>query len=195
MIELESKIYIIDDLFTPQEIEFVKDKFTGPDFDWYFGFTADKTVSNDTYSVKADSNTYEQFQLVHWFIVNGKWTPTKFSSVIKLIFSRVARRLGNTALKVERVKANLQTRTLSQGRYNTPHTDSPVPGYFVAIYYVDNSDGGTTIFSNTEPPFVVERCVESKAGRVLVMDGKYFHAGCHPRESDYRMVINFNFRV
>lgn len=195
MIELQDRIHVFDDLFTPEEIGYVARELTSPGFPWNFGVTRDKTVSNESYVQLADENTFEQFQLVHWFVVKSQWTPTAFSNVIRLVFSRIGRQIGSSSLKVERVKGNLQTRTSTSGTYNTPHLDGPDPGFFVAIYYVNDCDGRTYIFGNREKPFTILDVVESKAGRVVVFDGSYFHAGCHPRKDDFRMVINFNFRV
>jgi len=195
MLELRNNIHVFDNLFDEKEIQLVASELTRPDFPWNFGVTRNKTVSNESHVRCQDAHTFEQFQLVHWFAVGGRWTNTAFANIIRLVFSRIGQRVGSNSLKVERVKGNLQTRTLAQGLYNTPHLDGPEAGFFVAIYYVNDSDGATYIFRNREAPFEVEREIKSQAGRVAIFDGSFFHSGCHPRIDDYRMVINFNFRL
>jgi hypothetical protein len=37
--------------------------------------------------------------------------------------------------------------------------------------------------------------ISPKKGRIVIFDGKTLHAGSHPYLSDFRMVINFNFKV
>jgi 2OG-Fe(II) oxygenase superfamily len=195
MIELENSVHVFDDLFTAQEIERVSAALTHPEFHWYFGRTFDKTVSNENYAQLADEHTFEQFQLTRWLMANGEWAPSDCVGQMKLIMERVALRLGLTTLRLDRIKANLQSRTLSERKYNTPHVDNRSERHFVAIYYVNDADGRTTVFKNREPPLKVLKEVKSKAGRVIVFDGNLLHAGSHPRRSDYRMVINFNFML
>ena len=46
----------------------------------------------------------------------------------------------------------------------------------------------------TELIKIIEK-IEFKRGRCLVLDGKVWHSSSSPKESDRRMVINFNFRI
>jgi hypothetical protein len=193
--ELDNTVHVFDDLFTPVEIEHVFKQMTHPGFPWYFGATLGQTVSSAAYRELADEHTYEQFQLTRWLMRQGQWTTNEYSDDMKTIIGRIARRLGLESLALDRIKANLQTRTLTELRYNTPHVDNQQARYFVAIYYVNDADGRTYIFRNTEKPLKILKEIRSKAGRVAVFDGRFMHAGSHPRRSDFRIVINFNFMV
>jgi hypothetical protein len=194
MIELSNAIHVFDDIFTAEEIDHVFRTLTAPGFEWFFGVTRDKTVSSDNYAQFADSHTFEQFQLTRWFALDGEWAPSDESAVMRMIMSKIAAFIGHR-VHVDRIKANLQTRTLASGKYNTPHVDNKSKQHYVAIYYVNDADGRTYIFRDAERPLKVLKEVKSKAGRVAIFDGRYLHAGSHPRRSDYRMVINFNFMV
>ena len=195
MIELDNAIHVFDDIFSPREIEQVFAALTHPGFEWFFGVTRDKTVSNENYELLSDDNTFEQFQLTHWFMVNGEWAPSEYAGLMRGLFTKIASRIGHGAAQLDRIKANLQTRTLSERKYNTPHVDNKTRQHFVAIYYVNDADGRTYLFRNRDMPLKVLKEVKSKAGRVVVFDGAQLHAGSHPRRSDYRMVINFNFTL
>jgi 2OG-Fe(II) oxygenase superfamily len=195
MIDIGSGVQVVDDIFAPAEIERVFQTLTAPRFEWFFGVTRDKTVSNDNYALLSDDHTFEQFQLTRWFVVNGEWAPADEADLMKSIAAKIAARIGNPTLRVDRIKANLQTRTLSNRKYNTPHVDNRLQRHIVAIYYVNDADGRTVVFANKEKPLKVLKEVKSKAGRVVIFDGNLLHAGSHPRRSDYRMVINFNFLI
>ena len=93
---------------------------------------------------------------------------------------------------VQRIKANFQSKFLSDPDcYNTPHYDN-LNEHLVIIYYVNDSDGDTFIFENDKYPLKIKKRVSPKAGRFVIFNGNHFHAGIHPKSNDYRIVINFN---
>ena len=68
--------------------------------------------------------------------------------------------------------------------------DNETPHY-TGIYYVNDCDGDTFLFDGTKEIAKIS----PKKGRIVIFDGKTLHAGSHPYNSDFRMVINFNFKV
>ena len=68
--------------------------------------------------------------------------------------------------------------------------DNETPHY-TGIYYVNDCDGDTFLFDGTKEIAKIS----PKKGRIVIFDGKTLHAGSHPYLSDFRMVINFNFKV
>lgn len=77
------------------------------------------------------------------------------------------------------------------------------------IYYVNDCDGDTVIFdqflevpsldkdeemlqSNT---WTVKERIEPKMGRLVVFDGRYYHASSFTKTQPYRCVINMNLGV
>jgi hypothetical protein len=138
-----------------------------------------------------DANTVEAFQFCHLFADNnsrsGKFYVADF--IMKKLSEKVELSEYNY---VHRIKANFQSRFLSDSNcYNTPHYDSP-DKHLVIIYYANNSDGDTFIFENDTYPLKVKQRVSPKAGRFLIFNGNQLHAGIHPKINDYRIVINFN---
>ena len=89
----------------------------------------------------------------------------------------------------------------SEKIYDYPHID--IPGnynYFNVIYYVDDSDGDTVFYNETQYDFELKNLsleklterqrVTPKKGRAVVFDGNIYHTSTRPT-SGVRAVINF----
>ena len=105
--------------------------------------------------------------------------------------------------ELQRVKINFnpQVARYYEDKCMHPHCDMNEGGY-TAIYYVNKSDGDTIIFNEkTMDPFLkgeelsIKKRIKNKRGRFVMFNQDYLHAGMLPTKSDYRVVINFNFRV
>tara|TARA_B100001142_G_C14023996_1_gene535466 strand:+ start:27 stop:365 length:339 start_codon:yes stop_codon:yes gene_type:complete len=105
------------------------------------------------------------------------------------------------------MRANLtlpnKTSTLD---HHMPHIDSFFE-HWNAIYYVNDSDGDTVIFNETNDDydagkddimriqsndFTIKQRIEPKQGRVVIFPGKYYHSSSFCKDSPYRAVINMN---
>jgi SOS-response transcriptional repressor LexA len=90
--------------------------------------------------------------------------------------------------------------------HHMPHIDSFFP-HWNAIYYVNDNDGDTFIFNETndtydpgqddiirikENKFTVKKRIQAKQGKILIFPGKYYHTSSFARESKFRCVINMN---
>ncbi len=105
--------------------------------------------------------------------------------------------------ELQRIKVNYNPQVSKNYKNNCmhPHCDMNKGG-FTAVYYVNDSDGDTVIFNEkTMSPFLnreelsIKKRVKNKRGRLVVFNQDYLHAGMLPVSSDYRVVINFNFKV
>ena len=79
-------------------------------------------------------------------------------------------------------------------QHNTPHVDSPFPHY-TAVYYLNDCDGPTLIFRETEESqkyFPLHKSNPEK-GKVLLFDGSHYHASTCPKIHNKRIVLTFNF--
>ena len=70
---------------------------------------------------------------------------------------------------------------------NNIHVDLEIP-HIVCLYYVNDSDGPTTIYDNMG---AIKKQIDPKKGRILVFDGKYYHSSSNPTV-DKRCIINFD---
>jgi hypothetical protein len=113
--------------------------------------------------------------------------------------------------EIIRIKANL---VLNESRpwvpqVNAPHVDlgpsMPLPDnsnkHYVFLYYVNNSDGPTTIYNEAPLPSnekytldnltVLEEILPAE-GKAVFFEGSQVHSSSTPRMSDFRCVININ---
>lgn len=86
--------------------------------------------------------------------------------------------------------------------HNLFHTDMDTP-HLVCLYYVNDASGPTVILNKTHNDIGrdevnaqdqsknIRRKVEPKQGRVVLFNGKYFHASSNP-EQGRRCVINYD---
>jgi ectoine hydroxylase-related dioxygenase (phytanoyl-CoA dioxygenase family) len=83
--------------------------------------------------------------------------------------------------------------------YNTPHRDFDQEHY-TAVYYVNNCDGDTVIFHETEenpPGKKYHRMLNSmpEKGKVCLFNGWHYHASSCPKMFTKRLAITMNFTV
>ena len=80
---------------------------------------------------------------------------------------------------------------------DTPHLDRTEP-HLVVLYYVNDSDGDTRFWSNTDnvPNLHKEPIFRytPKKGTGVLFPSETWHCSSNPISSDYRMVINYIFQ-
>jgi len=187
-------IRVLDDVLTESEQNIIYQILIRNDFPWYVPANGLATTTFTEEVDARDKNIFEDHHFVHNFLWNGKWVDTNNvnQELITILFRKLLNTLNLDKAELFRVKANLQNKTHKKGQYNTPHVDG-LGEHKVAIYYVCDSDGDTHIFENDAYPWKIKKTVSPKKGRFVVFDGKQYHAGCHPKKNNHRIVINFNF--
>jgi len=109
--------------------------------------------------------------------------------------------------KLIRIRANLTLpNKISKLKWHMPHTDSYFD-HLVAIYYVNDSDGDTFVFNETNDnysngqddiarinkgDFTVKKQITPKQGRVAIFSGKNYHTSSWAKESKFRCLLNIN---
>jgi hypothetical protein len=80
--------------------------------------------------------------------------------------------------------------------YNEPHQDCDFPHY-TAVWYMNETDGATIIFSNKEKPEdgKFSRLWESQPdfNKVLLFDGLHYHSSTCPKNRSVRIALTMNF--
>ena len=203
-------IIVRDDIFTDAEKNDIEKYLTG-DFPWHLGEGHENTAGQELLNhFKENNPIFEHFQLCHGAILNGK-INSPFSELFLEMNKRFEKAFEITGT-LQRVKANLQPKVYTdlENCFNTPHIDNLLP-HWVLLYYVNDADGDTFIFDNeiskdgfdwnnkvyydpSQYPkhLSIRKRIEPRKGRTVMFDGKFLHAGMHPRNADYRIVINFN---
>ena len=187
---------VIDDLVADSFANKILSDLCNPFFPWYLSRTLLTVKSHEFENAKQDyDNIQEYLAFIHVFFSNDDGNTVRNSESATLaedLFRAILEKLNLNTGEILRVKANFQTQHRSKinGTHNTPHVDNETPHY-TGIYYVNDCDGDTFLFDGTKEIAKIS----PKKGRIVIFDGKTLHAGSHPYNSDFRMVINFNFKV
>lgn len=81
-------------------------------------------------------------------------------------------------------------------RYNTPHRDYD-QDHYVAVYYVNETDGDTVVFRETELSekfYPLHKCTP-EAGKLLLFNGWHYHSSTCPKIHTKRIAITINFQA
>ena len=176
-------------------------------FPWYISESVNKTCSQEEldHFSKFIPCISENLQFVHSFIANGKNNSDYTENVIKPLY-KFCEKHKISLKKIHRIKANFCPQIVENRDiyFHCPHVDSS-QNHFVLIYYVNNSDGDTYIFNeilkDENDTFFdcnkisLKQTVKPLQGRFLFFQGNQFHAGSHPKTSNMRIVINYNFEI
>jgi len=187
---------VIDDLVADSFANKILSDLCNPFFPWYLSRTLLTVKSHEFENAKQDyDNIQEYLAFIHVFFSNDDGNTVRNSESAPLaedLFRAILEKLNLNTGEILRVKANFQTQHRSKinGTHNTPHIDNETPHY-AGIYYVNDCDGDTFLFDGTKEIAKIS----PKKGRIVIFDGATLHAGSHPYNSDFRMVINFNFKV
>jgi len=102
-----------------------------------------------------------------------------------------------------RVQLQLPILTEKNKVYGVPHIDGHRPfEYKVAVYYVNDVDGDTVLFKqtnkNSTPEEIkngkldIDMTIPPKKGRLIIFDGDIYHSVGKPK-TDMRCILNYNF--
>jgi hypothetical protein len=193
-------IIVVDNVIPVDYQNHLATLMTSFDFPWVFN---NYMVSGDA-DFKDDPNNHPGFN--HFFYEKRTPTSTFFQLLYPLVLS-ITSQTGVSFNQLIRMRANL---TLcnpgSTQDHHMPHIDSFFP-HWNAIYYVNDSDGDTVIFNETndtydsgqddilkikQGEFTIKQRITPKQGRLVAFPGKYYHSSSPVRSHRYRCVINMN---
>jgi hypothetical protein len=174
----------IEDYFTSSENKWNLNKNTVTNFD---SKSKDPFVFDD----------FPTFTIVSYIKSIGPMSPVhKFTLKILDEFQNKS---GYKISELLRVRTNLITKLKGkEGGYTRPHWDTYTEDgndkdFHVLIYYVNDSDGPTRLFTNSQYYKELQK-IDPKKGRFILFKNCR-HAGTWPREHGMRIVINFNIKI
>jgi hypothetical protein len=172
---------IIDDFLSEELYQDILREINGMHFPWFYR----------DYSSYASDNVP---QFSHVFYVDGKINSTIFDLVRPLIAMFELK----TEYRIEymiRAKANLllDTPYKEANLKKAIHKDMNDEGYISLLYYVEDSDGDTIIYSKDKKEEV--RRVSPKANRAFIFKGDDWHNATPPKKHQTRKIINIIFKV
>lgn len=199
---IKNQILVYDDIVPEKLQDEIEQVLLGPDFPWYMSCHKDEKGNFQTsdYSqgkkFEHNKNVQDIGQLVHTFMRINENNLTVRSPYFDFILSVLELTVSKHNLKnvlVKRIKSNMKPSSslLNEDSFGIPHKDYD-DEHFVLLYYVNDSDGDTVIFDN-EKDLNIIKSVTPKKGRILLFDGKFYHAAGNPISSNYRAVVNYDF--
>lgn len=184
---------ILDDLFDKDLQDQIEDCMF--DCDWSF-FNDSALGSNPSDSKYRQFFNPLEYDIAPIFIAN-LLSPLNSKSFekIRLIIHAACNKINFNIEKIQRCYSAIGAFIPDKTKKNTIHVNQNVP-HLVLLYYVNDSDGDTILYDKTIddiPSSVLypdEYCdmnithrVTPKKGRVLIFDGRYYHAPSSPTKS------------
>jgi len=128
-------------------------------------------------------------QLVHMLYKKGLPNRSAYQEMFNNAFKQIVNNVIKQNVELLRMKVNLLFKT-DKNNPNNFHLDDKIdPNYRTCILYLNNSDGDTLIFYKNH----LKR-VKPEAGKVVIFDGNLYHTSSNPVKTNYRKVVNINFR-
>lgn len=175
-------IEIFDNIL-PKDIEdFFANTHCDPFFPWYVQMSSAGEDAIFDYPV-IDT---PQFTHVAYF-------DNKSNSSITEDYIKIAQNLLGDDFELHRIKANLTTNHsgYTKDNYQPVHIDLDELNYYSILYYINDSDGDTLFFKDTD---IIKR-VTPKKGRCVIFNSNIPHAGSNPIITPFRMVVNIILKV
>lgn len=185
---------IFDDLLPPSYVDAIEQTFNSP-VPWYYTESASGIGAN--YDIN-DKNILDSSQFVH-MIMDDNERQSQLYDLVQPVFYFIEQRTGLRPIKIDRIKANLQTPSKAEPHnYNPPHIDVAEQNGMTLLYYINDSDGDTKFFNKTVSEgfhdLEVIESVTPKRGRSVLFPSNQFHSSSSPQRGR-RMVINFIFQI
>lgn len=190
------EIQVIDDLLPQSYADSIESAVLGKNMVWSYM----PTTSN--LNLYADKGATESPQFVH-MVQDVGGGGSDYQPLFFPILWFLEQRTGQKSNTISRIKLNLLLKNLSypeDGRH-TAHVDTATP-HIAALYYPIDSDGDTFFFNECynqtmgvgiPSTLTVRQRVAPKKNRLVVFDGRIFHASSAPREHLHRFCLNINF--
>jgi len=186
-------IKLLDNVTTPANNEYLHNLLL--DHPWYF-------LKNTAYSKIDKNRAYESTW--QWMIYNEGNVNSHLMNLCENLLINGLHKIDYPLTKLIRIRAGFSTRTPYTITHD-PHVDWETE-HMTALYYVNDSDGDTIFYDRVRSQdedlsykiLEKEQLNESqritpKADRMVLFDGMNYHSSCTPTETDYRIILNFNF--
>jgi len=160
-----------------------------------FSWQLDRTLYQHEIDRSLNQRQYfDCHQMIHHFVVNGQFCSNYTKTILDYLHWPLLCQELNIPNNIWRMKTNLMFKNKSH-KTNTPHTDSSKK-HISMIYYVNDSDGETTIYNKTTGEDLKNirpvKKIKPKKGSLLIFDGSKYHSSKPPQTNEMRCVINFN---
>lgn len=188
--------YIELDNFVPVEFQDKLEKLlTHPSFPW--ALTVDSV-----YGSNGKLESYGAVGFFHNLLYNGQKRSGDLGTILPLVeyFEKAA----NIKTKnMFRIRVGLFTKHPDSTPHG-PHTDATFP-HWTGVYYVNDCDGDFVLYNETYEDYsekevspellTVKKVCSPSRGKMVLFDGRHYHASSFPTKTPLRLAITFNFEL
>ena len=197
-------IYVFDDIIEKPYQELIKETLIGgdapptidkveEDFPWYY--------TSDITDATHEGPFQGRFGFSHQYVNAEEGIISDFHSLFIGLIKNSCKKINIKNVDVLQGRSFLSTPTnISRDDVDTPHVDMVAP-HFVMLYYVCDSDGDKIIYNektkfddcapDPKMNYTIKKKVSPKQGRVVLFDGRHFHAAEQPNHN-LRCIVNYN---
>ena len=210
--KFEDEIIIFDDFIEKDYQEKIKNELfgsreKGTEFPWYY--IEDVTAAYSDESQHRPGLSHQYVNLPKEWVEEtdeplntdllGK-VHSEYHNLFIPMLQKVGFKLGLTSVRVLQGRSFLQFPLNTDGTIDTAHIDIEEDiNFMVALYYVCDSDGDTVIYNEREElpneKYTIKESVTPKQGRMVIFDGRLYHAAKQPINSNTRCVVNYNLAI
>jgi hypothetical protein len=202
----------IDDVISVRYQDHLKQTVMDSSFDWHFNrditsplWFWEQNHLNDS-SLDVEESSFTGFMHVLW---GRDGIQSKYYDIFVPLLYSMEEKIGMTIKDLVQLRLGLFTLNTNKHLHHVPHVDYQNNEIkYTAIYYLNDSDGDTFFFNefldlknkrfiNGYDPslFSVAKRVTPKKGKLVLFDGRRYHASSYPENTPERMVLNINFTV
>ena len=211
--KFKNQIMVIDDFIEKDYQNKIKTELlggvhhTGLQFPWYY--IEDVTVAFDDDSKHRPGLSHQYVNLPKEFLEDSEESldpnllgkvNSEYHNLFIPMLQKVGFKLGLNSVRVLQGRSFLQFPLNTDGTIDTAHIDIEEDiDFMVALYYVCDSDGDTVIYNEREEhpneQYTIKQSVTPKQGRMVIFDGRLYHAAKQPINSNTRCVVNYNLAI
>ena len=174
------KMKIIDDVFLPEQANYIEDLLTSTICTWAYLPDSSGTIDEGQKFPSFSKPIYHEDRGA---IDNSFFL--RFEMISQTIAAKADVRYGDML----RIRCGMHLPNASWSGHHGVHVDQNNP-HTVVIYYVNDTDGDTYFF-DSDRETVINR-IAPKKNTMVVFDGRLPHASSYPSMGE-RIIINFNF--
>ena len=206
----KGQVIVFDDFIDKDYQEKIKKELLGAEdhlqqFPWFYVEDVTTAYDDDSQHRPGLSHSYVDLPLELTGDENDVLEPyssgivmSEYHQLFVPMLKRVGFKLEVSNVRVLQGRSFLQFPVNTDGTIDLPHIDIIGKAEFiVALYYVCNSDGDTVIYNETKESktYTINKSVTPKQGRMVIFDGRLFHAAKQPINSNTRCIVNYNLGV
>lgn len=194
-------------LLDQENFERLQQELFSSQMPWYLSGTYSSSRYRDLVSI--ESNESPDFSFAHLVLLDNDVRSELYEPLSKIILNGLER-LGEDVKNLIRIKVNMCT-CLPNVHTNPPHVDTDEK-HKAGIIYVNDTNAPTLLYNESFNPrfgfkpeeylskilnnkLTINKKIECEANKMVIFDGKYFHASSVQSDTYRRIVINFNYDI